>query len=81
MGILDRLFSKKVENKDPLEVRLDKILDITRGLGRKEINALIEAIKGSYEIRQNLKKVQTDEEKEVADIDEAERILAKEREK
>lgn len=81
MSILDRLFNKKVENKDPLEVRLDKILDITRGLGRKEINALIEAIKGSYEIRQNLKKVQTDDEKEMADIDEAERILAKEHEK
>jgi GTP cyclohydrolase III len=78
MSILDKLFNSKVENKDPLEVRLDKILDITRGLGRKEINALIEAIKGSYEIRQNLKKVQTDDEKEMADIDEAERILTRE---
>ena len=81
MGILDKLFNKRVENEDSLEVLLDKISDITRGLGRKEFNALLESLKGIYDVRQNLKKVKTDEEKEMADIDEAERILTKEHEK
>lgn len=79
MGILDRLFNKKEDNEDSLEVLLDKISDITRGLDRKEFNALLESLKGIYDVRQNLKKVK-DEEKEMADIDEAERILAKEQE-
>lgn len=77
-----RLFKKhKSNNTDALEQRLDTISDLTRGLGRKEFNALIEAVKGMYDVRQNLKNVKTDDEKEMADIDEAERILTKEIEK
>lgn len=72
---------KKHTYVDPMEQRLDTISDLTRGLGVKEFNALIEAVKKVFEARQNLKKVKTDEEKENADIDEAERILMKESEK
>lgn len=76
------LFRKtKPTTEDPLEQRLDTISDLTRGLGRKEFNALIEAVKGMYDVRQNLKNVKTDDEKEVADIDESDRILTLEMER
>lgn len=63
---------------DPLEQRLDKISELTRGLGKKEFNSLLDAVKAVYEARQKLANVKTVEEKEVEDIDEAERILEKE---
>lgn len=75
------LFSKKRSYKDPLEQRLDTISDLTRGLGRKEFNNLMDAVKSMYDVRQKLLNVKTEDEKEVEDIDEAEKILAKEVEK
>lgn len=68
-----RLFKKKSAEVDNLERMLDIISDLTRGLGRAEFNNLIEAIKSVYEARQKLRKVRTDDEKEVADITEAEK--------
>ena len=72
---------KKHVAKEPQEQRLDVICDITRGLGRKEFNSLIRAATKIFEARQELLNVKTEDEKEVADIDEAERILAKEAKK
>jgi hypothetical protein len=63
---------------DPLEQRLDTISELTRGLGQKEFNSLLEAVKAVYEARKKLSSVKTDDEKEMADIDEAERILERE---
>lgn len=68
-----KLFKKKSTEVDNLERMLDIISDLTRGLGRAEFNNLIEAIKSVYEARQKLRKVRTDDEKEVADIAEAEK--------
>lgn len=68
-----KIFKKKHTEVDNLERMLDTISDITRGLGRAEFNNLIEAIKSMYEARQKLRKVRTDEEKENADIAEAEK--------
>lgn len=62
---------------DPLEQRLDIISDLTRGLGRKEFNSLIDAVKSVFEARQKLLNVKTEDEKEMADINESERILDK----
>lgn len=78
---LFRRFRKKKQNIDTLEQKLDIISDLTRGLGRKELNALLEAVKGMYDVRQNLKNVKTDVEKELEPIEEAEKILTKESEK
>ena len=78
-GEIMRLFRKRKKNIDSLEQKLDIISDLTRGLGRKELNALLEAVKGMYDVRQNLKNVKTDDEKEYGDIDESERILEKEK--
>ncbi len=70
-----RIFRKKSTEVDNLERMLDTISDLTRGLGRTEFNNLIEAIKSVYEARQKLRKVKTDEEKENADIVEAEKSI------
>lgn len=76
-----KLFRRKKQEIDPLEYRLDTISELTRGLGRKEFNCLIDAVKAMYEARQKLENVKTEEEKEMADIDKAEKILTKEVEK
>lgn len=75
------IFKKKKNNIDPLEQRLDTISDLTRGLGRKEFKCLIEAVQAVFEARQKLNNVKTEDEKENADIDEAERILERESKK
>lgn len=72
---------KKHVELDPLEQRLDTISDLTRGLGRKEFNSLMDAVKSVFEARQKLLNVKTEDEKEVEDIDKAERVLAREVEK
>lgn len=76
-----RFFRKKRIYKDLLEQRLDAISDLTRDLEEPEFNRLIDATKAIFKARQNLKLVKTNEEKENADIYEAEKILAKETEK
>ena len=73
------LFKHKERNKtDMLEKRLDTISELTRGLGKAEFNNLIEAVKSVYEARQKLRKVRTDDEKEVEDIEEIEKSFIKE---
>ena len=64
-----------------MEQRLDTISDLTRGLGRKEFNSLMDAVKSVFEARQKLLNVKTEDEKEVEDIDEAEKILSRESKK
>ena len=76
-----KFFRRKQIEIDPLEVRLDTISNLTRGLGRKEFNALLDAVKSVFEARQKLLNVKTEDEKDTADIDEAEKILAKESER
>lgn len=72
------LFRKKLKYQDKLEQRLDTISDLTRDLEEPEFNRLLDAVKAMFKVRQNLKGVKTNEEKENADIDEAEKILEKE---
>ena len=69
---------KKHVELDPLEQRLDTISDLTRGLGRKEFNSLMDAVKSVFEARQKLLNVKTEDEKEMEPIDSAEKILEKE---
>lgn len=77
-----RLFrSKKKRYEDRLEERFDTISELTRDLEKAELKRLLEAIQSVHDARQKLKGVKTNEEKENADIYEAEKILAKEMEK
>ena len=71
-----KLFKKKKQSEiDPLEQRLDTISNLTRGLGRKEFNALLDAVKSVFEARQKLLNVKTEDEKGNQDITEAEATL------
>ena len=72
LGIKFKTVEKK-QAENALEQRLDTISELTRGLGKAEFNNLIEAVKSVYEARQKLLKVKTDDEKEVADIEEIEK--------
>lgn len=75
------IFRKKTRPKDKLEQRLDTISELTRDLERSEFNRLVEAMKSVFDARQKLKGVKTNEEKEMDDIDESERILTIEQER
>lgn len=75
------IFRRKRIEIDPLELRLDTISDLTRGLGRKEFKNLMAAVESVFEARQKLLDVKTEDEKEMADIAETEKILSKESEK
>lgn len=76
-----KLFKKKPKYQDNLEERLNVILGLTRDLGRKEFNYLIDVIKYVFEARQKLKYVKTEDEKETAPVDKADKILSYEEEK
>ena len=52
---------------------------MTRGLGRKEFNSLMDAVKSVFEARQKLLNVKTEDEKELEDISESEKILEREK--
>lgn len=72
------IFKKKAKYEDKLEQRLDTISELTRDLEKPEFNRLLDALKSVFDARQKLKGVKTNEEKENADIYEAEKILEKE---
>lgn len=76
-----KLFKKKAKYQDKLEERLDIISELTRDLERPEFNRLLDATKSVFDARQKLKGVKTNEEKELEDIDEAEKILERESKK
>lgn len=73
-----KFFRRRKREIDMLEQRLDTISDLTRDLERTEFNNLVEALKAMFDARQKLRKVKTNDEKEVEDIDEAEKALEKE---
>lgn len=69
------LFRKKTKYQDKLEERLDIISDLTRDLERPDFNRLVDALKSIFEARQKLKGVKTTEEKDLKDINDAEKSL------
>lgn len=73
------LFKRKPKkSEDKLEYLLDTISEMTRELDEESLAKLLEAIKGIFKVRKSLKEVKTNEEKENADIYEAEKVLEKE---
>ena len=69
---------KQKKNEDKLEYLLDTISEMTRELDEESLAKLLEAIKGIFKVRKSLKEVKTNEEKEDADIYEAEKALERE---
>lgn len=73
-----RLFRKKAKYEDPSEVRFDAMMDLVKDLSRSDYNRLKKAMDLGWQSYQTVRNVKTDDEKEISDIYDAERILQNE---
>lgn len=72
MGIFK---SKERQIDDMAEMRFQQVLELVKDLDRKEFNKLIEATKLAWQGYDKMRQVQTIDEKEEADIKDAEKKL------
>lgn len=72
MGIFK---SKERQIDDIAEMRFQQVLELVKDLDRKEFNKLIEATKLAWQGYDKMRQVQTIDEKEEADIKDAEKKL------
>lgn len=73
-----QLFRCKKYDYDPVESRFDAIMALIKDLERADYNRLKSAMDSCYDGYQKVKKVKTQDEKEVAAVDEIEKELKKE---
>ena len=73
------MFKKKYKVEDPVEEKFSIIIDLVKDLDRSNFNRLKDAMDLGYSAYQKVRNVKTADEKEVADILNAERILGKEK--
>lgn len=74
-------FRRKRTYEDPSETRFDSMMDLIKDLPRSDYNRLKDAMDLGYNAYQKVRNVKTADEKEVSDIDEAEKQLVKEEKK
>lgn len=75
---MKNLFSRKHSSSvDKVEAKFQAVVDLIRDLDKKEFNRLKEGIDLVWQGYQKVSQAKTNEEKENADIDEAEKILEK----
>ena len=74
-------FRRKRAYEDPSETRFDAMMDLIKDLPRSDYNRLKDAMDLGYNAYQKVRNVKTADEKEVSDIDEAEKQLVKEEKK
>lgn len=67
--------------EDPSELRFDAMMDLIKDLPRSDYNRLKDAMDLGYNAYQKVRNVKTADEKEVDDIDDAERKLVSEEKK
>ena len=76
------LFKKKSRKYvDPVEQKFGSMMNLIKELSRADYNRMKKAMDLGWQSYQTIRDVKTDEEKENADIDEAERILERESKK
>ena len=73
-----RLFKKKTKYVDAVEQKFGSMMALIKDLSRADYNRMKKAMDLGWQSYQTIRDVKTDDEKENADIDEAERILEKE---
>lgn len=66
---------KKYIQEDPVEQRFDAMMELIKDLPRGDYNRLKDAMDLGYNAYQKVKNVKTVDEKEIADIEKAERLL------
>jgi hypothetical protein len=82
MGVLMTLFRrKKAKYVDAVEQKFGSMMALIKDLSRADYNRMKKAMDLGWQSYQTIRDVKTDDEKENADIDEAERILEKESKK
>ncbi len=69
------LFRKKRKVADKVEARFQQAVGLIRDLDRREFNRLIDGLKLTWEGYNRIRAVQTNEDKEVAEIEKTERVL------
>ena len=72
------LFRKRKKYIDPVEQRFDSMMELIKDLPRGDYNRLKDAMDLGYNAYQKVKNVKTADEKEIADILSAEKVLNKE---
>ena len=72
---------KKHTYVDPVEQKFNIIMKLIKDLSKADFNRLKKGMDLGWQSYQTFRNVKTEDEKENADIDEAERILSKESEK
>lgn len=73
-----RIFRLRKQFIDPVEQRFDSMMELIKDLPRADYNRLKDAMDLGYSAYQKVKNVKTLDEKEVADILSAEKVLSKE---
>ena len=73
-----RIFRLRKQFVDPVEQRFDSMMELIKDLPRADYNRLKDAMDLGYSAYQKVKNVKTVDEKEVADILSAEKVLSKE---
>ena len=73
-----RIFRLRKQFIDPVEQRFDSMMELIKDLPRADYNRLKDAMDLGYSAYQKVKNVKTLDEKEVADILSAEKVLTKE---
>lgn len=68
-------FKKKKDGMDRVEARFQTVVGLIKDLDRKEFNRLKEGIDLAWEAYNKVKQAKTNVEKEVEDIEHAEKIL------
>lgn len=69
------LFRKKKQAVDKVEARFQQAVGLIRDLDRREFNRLIDGLKLTWEGYNRIRAVQTNEDKEFAEIEKTERTL------
>ena len=72
-----RIFRLRKQFIDPVEQRFDSMMELIKDLPRTDYNRLKDAMDLGYSAYQKVKNVKTLDEKEVADILSAEKVLSK----
>lgn len=69
------LFRKKKQAVDKVEARFQQAVGLIRDLDRREFNRLIDGLKLTWEGYNRIRAVQTNEDKEFAEIEKTEKTL------
>ncbi len=82
MEFLKNLFKKqKPSYQDPVEQTFNIMIKLVKDLPKADYNRLKKAMDLGWQSYQTVRNVKTEDERENSDIDDSERILAKESEK